>query len=48
MAQAVLAEFAGNLLLCGASMGGMIAIEATRLAPSRVRGLALLGTVAHP
>jgi pimeloyl-ACP methyl ester carboxylesterase len=48
MAQAVLDEFAGDLVLCGASMGGMVAMEATRLAPSRVRGLALLGTVAHP
>jgi len=48
MAQAVLDEFAGDLVLCGASMGGMVALEATRLAPSRVRALALLGTVAHP
>ncbi len=48
MAQAVLDEFAGDLVLCGASMGGMIAMEAIRLAPSRVRALALLGTVAHP
>ena len=48
MAQAVLAQFEGELLLCGASMGGMVALEAIRLAPSRVRGLALLGTVAHP
>jgi pimeloyl-ACP methyl ester carboxylesterase len=48
MAQAVLDQFQGELLLCGASMGGMIAMEITRLAPSRVRGLALLGTVAHP
>lgn len=48
MAQAVLDEFPGALILCGASMGGMIAMEATRLAPARVRALALLGTVAHP
>ena len=48
MAQAVLEQFDGELLLCGASMGGMVAMEATRLAPSRVSGLALLGTVAHP
>ena len=48
MAHAVLGQFEGDLVLCGASMGGMIALEATRLAPSRVRGLALLGTVAHP
>lgn len=48
MAKAVLDQFEGELLLCGASMGGMVAMEAIRLAPSRVRGLALLGTVAHP
>ena len=48
MAQAVLGEFDGELVLCGASMGGMVALEAVRLAPSRVRGLALLGTLAHP
>jgi pimeloyl-ACP methyl ester carboxylesterase len=48
MAQAVLEQFDGELVLCGASMGGMVAMEATRLAPSRVRALALLGTVAHP
>ena len=48
MAQAVLDQFDGELVLCGASMGGMVAMEATRLAPSRVSGLALLGTVAHP
>ena len=48
MAQAVLDEFDGDLALCGASMGGMIAMEAVRLAPQRVRALALLGTVAHP
>ena len=48
MAQAGLEQFDGELVLCGASMGGMVAMEATRLAPSRVRALALLGTVAHP
>ena len=48
MAQAVLEEFDGELALCGASMGGMIAMEAVRLAPQRVRALALLGTVADP
>ncbi len=48
MARAVLDEFDGDLALCGASMGGMIAMEAVRLAPQRVRALALLGTVAHP
>ena len=48
MAQALLKEHAGPLLLCGASMGGMIAMEATRLAPERIAGLVLLGTNAQP
>ena len=48
MAQAVLDQNPGELVLCGASLGGVIAMEAIRLAPSRVRALALLGTVAHP
>lgn len=48
MAAALLAEHAGPLVLCGASMGGMVAMEAVRQAPARVRGLALLGTSARP
>ncbi len=48
MAQALLAEHPGELVLCGASMGGMVAMEATRQAPGRVRALALLGTNARP
>jgi pimeloyl-ACP methyl ester carboxylesterase len=48
MAAAVLAEHGGPLLLCGASMGGMIAMEVARQAPERVAGLALLGTNAQP
>lgn len=48
MAQALLAEHEGPLVLCGASMGGMIAMEATRQGPDRIRGLALLGTNAQP
>jgi pimeloyl-ACP methyl ester carboxylesterase len=48
MAAALLAEHPGELLLCGASMGGMLALECVRQAPSRVRGLALLGTSARP
>jgi pimeloyl-ACP methyl ester carboxylesterase len=48
MAAALLAEHAGPLALCGASMGGMIAMEAARQAPQRVIGLALLGTTARP
>jgi len=48
MASALLAEVEGPLVLCGASMGGMIAMEAVRQAPARVAGLALLGTSARP
>jgi len=48
MAAALLTEHAGPLVLCGASMGGMVAMEAVRQAPARVRGLALLGTSARP
>lgn len=48
MAAALLAQHAGDLVLCGASMGGMIAMEAARQAPGRVRALALLGTDARP
>ena len=48
MAAALLARHAGPLVLCGASMGGMIAMEAARQAPERVAGLALLGTDAGP
>ena len=48
MAAALLAEQPGELLLCGASMGGMLAMECVRQAPQRVRGLALLGTSARP
>jgi pimeloyl-ACP methyl ester carboxylesterase len=48
MAAALLRRHAGPLVLCGASMGGMIAMEAARQAPDRVRGLALLGTDARP
>ncbi len=48
MAAAVLAENDGPLILCGASLGGMIAMEAARQAPERVAGLALLGTNPRP
>jgi pimeloyl-ACP methyl ester carboxylesterase len=48
MASALLAEHPGPLVLCGASMGGMVAMEAARVAPRRVAGLALLGTTARP
>ena len=48
MAAALLAGHEGKLVLCGASMGGMIAMEAARQAPHRIAGLALLGTTARP
>jgi pimeloyl-ACP methyl ester carboxylesterase len=48
MAAAVLAENDGPLVLCGASLGGMIAMEAARQAPERIVGLALLGTNPRP
>ena len=48
MAAQLLAEHAGELLLAGCSMGGMLAMEAARQAPDRVRRLALLGTTARP
>lgn len=48
MASALLDEHPGGLVLCGASMGGMLAMEVARQAPARVKGLALLGTSARP
>lgn len=48
MADAVLREHEGPLLLCGASMGGMVAMEAARQAPDRIVGLALFGTNPRP
>lgn len=47
MAAALLAEHPGPLALAGSSMGGMLALEAWRQAPERVRGLALLGSSAR-
>ncbi|MGE3348494.1 MAG: alpha/beta fold hydrolase [Ramlibacter sp.] len=48
MAAALLAAHPGPLILCGASMGGIIAMEMARQAPQRVQALALLGTNARP
>ena len=48
MAQAVLHDHPGELVLCGASMGGIIAMETVRQAPQRVQAMALLGTSARP
>ncbi len=48
MARALLDETPGDLVLCGASMGGIVAMEVVRQAPRRIKGLALLGTNARP
>ena len=48
MANALLLEQPADLILCGASMGGIVAMEVVRQVPSRVKGLALLGTNARP
>jgi pimeloyl-ACP methyl ester carboxylesterase len=47
MAALLLKEQAGDLLLVGCSMGGMLALEVWRQAPGRVRGIALLGSTAR-
>jgi pimeloyl-ACP methyl ester carboxylesterase len=47
MARALLAEFAGPLVLVGTSMGGMLALHAHRQAPQRIAGLALLSSTAR-
>lgn len=48
MATALLREHSDDLILCGASMGGMLAMEVVRQAPQRIKALALLGTNARP
>ncbi|MBB6577350.1 pimeloyl-ACP methyl ester carboxylesterase [Comamonas odontotermitis] len=48
MATRLLASHPGQLVLCGASMGGIIAMEALRQAPDRIAGLVLCGTNARP
>jgi pimeloyl-ACP methyl ester carboxylesterase len=48
MARTLLDEHPDELILCGASMGGIVAMEVARQAPGRIRGLALLGTSARP
>ena len=47
MAQLVLEEHPGPLLLAGASMGGMVALHAALQAPARVAGLVLVGSSAR-
>jgi len=47
MARRILADAPRTFCLAGVSMGGMVALEIIRLAPERVRGLALVDTSAH-
>ena len=47
MAAALLTENPGPLVLVGASMGGMLALQAQAQAPERIAALALLGTTAR-
>ena len=44
MAEAVLGDHPGPILPIGFSMGGIVALEVARLAPTRLAGLALIGT----
>jgi pimeloyl-ACP methyl ester carboxylesterase len=48
MAETVLIRTSGPLDLVGHSMGGRVAFEVVRLAPERVRSLAVLDTGVHP
>lgn len=48
MAQALLREHDGPLVLVGSSMGGMLALHTYREAPERVAAMALLSTTAQP
>lgn len=47
MAERLLQQERGPLVLVGASMGGMVALRAARQAATRVRGVALLGSTAR-
>lgn len=48
MARRILSHAPPRFCLAGVSMGGMVAMEIMRLAPQRVRGLALVDTTARP
>jgi len=48
MAETILGETEGPLIVVGHSMGGRVAMEMARIAPDRVRGLVLANTGHHP
>lgn len=48
MAASVLATVEGDVVLVGCSLGGIVALAVHRLAPTRVRGIALISTTARP
>lgn len=48
MAEHLLAAHSGDLIVVGHSMGGRVAMEMARIAPDRLRGLALLNTGMAP
>jgi pimeloyl-ACP methyl ester carboxylesterase len=48
MAEELLASHPGDLIVVGHSMGGRVAMEMARIAPARLRGLALLNTGMAP
>lgn len=48
MAEQLLATHTGDLIVVGHSMGGRVAMEMARIAPARLRGLALLNTGLAP
>lgn len=48
MAEDLLARTPGDLVVIGHSMGGRVAMEIARIAPGRVRGMALLNTGMAP
>lgn len=47
MAERILHETSGEIVVAGTSMGGYVALEVVRQAPERVKGLALVSTSAR-
>lgn len=48
MAEKALADVEGDFAVVGFSMGGYVALEIARLAPSRMKGLAMVSTSSRP